>query len=239
MAANLAWSEEMERQLISFFSEHPCLWKVKLEVYKDKDRRDRCMEALCNQLNSAQTEVVVTVDIIKKKFKNMRTTFQWENKAASSKRSGDGADDVYIPRWKYYKDLLFLKEGGEPNETEDNIPSQSQPIQIETATPPIQIETATPPIQIETATPPIQIETATPDKTTSKNVKKQKTGDISKAEVAMEYALECLKRQEQKSESAHAGFLKYLDECLQEVPVEKLRSVKRKIIEIVHTNIEE
>ncbi|XP_035282906.1 uncharacterized protein LOC118232229 isoform X3 [Anguilla anguilla] len=221
MAANLAWSEEMERQLISFFSEHPCLWKVKLEVYKDKDRRDRCMEALCNQLNSAQTEVVVTVDIIKKKFKNMRTTFQWENKAASSKRSGDGADDVYIPRWKYYKDLLFLKEGGEPNETEDNIPSQSQPIQI------------------ETATPPIQIETATPDKTTSKNVKKQKTGDISKAEVAMEYALECLKRQEQKSESAHAGFLKYLDECLQEVPVEKLRSVKRKIIEIVHTNIEE
>uniref|UniRef100_A0A0E9XPD6 MADF domain-containing protein n=1 Tax=Anguilla anguilla TaxID=7936 RepID=A0A0E9XPD6_ANGAN len=45
--------------------EHPCLWKVKLEVNKDKDRRDRCMEALCNQLNSAQTEVV-TVDIIKK-----------------------------------------------------------------------------------------------------------------------------------------------------------------------------
>uniref|UniRef100_A0A0E9XQ94 Uncharacterized protein n=1 Tax=Anguilla anguilla TaxID=7936 RepID=A0A0E9XQ94_ANGAN len=32
----------------------------------------------------------------------------------------------------------------------------------------------------------------------------------------MKYALECLKRLEQKPESVHAGFLKYLDECLQE-----------------------
>ena len=53
-----------------------------------------------------------SVDLIKKKFKNLRTTFGREReRVEESKRSGGGGDEVFVPKWKHYKDLLFLNSG--------------------------------------------------------------------------------------------------------------------------------
>ena len=111
--------------------------------------------------------------------------------------------------------------GGEPDKTEDSLTSTT------VSTQPME-ETS----HDETAECSVD-----PDKIGKK--KRKMGGDTSKAEEAMNYALETLKKIESKPESQHAGFLKYLDECLREVSPNKIKSVKRKILNILHQAMEE
>lgn len=39
--------------------------------------------------------------------------------------------------------------------------------------------------------------------------------------------------------SPHTGFLKYVEECLNETPPDKVRRLKKKIIEMIHSVSEE
>jgi len=49
--------------------------------------------------------------LAKGRFTNMRTTFQqYHRKVENSKRSGTSSDDVYVPKWKLYHKLEFLKK---------------------------------------------------------------------------------------------------------------------------------
>ena len=47
------------------------------------------------------------VEDIKNKFKNLRTTFQRQYKMVKASKVC-GADDVFVPQWKHYQQLLFL-----------------------------------------------------------------------------------------------------------------------------------
>ena len=50
---------------------------------------------------------VVDVD---KKIRNIRTIYSRESANKRDKKSGDGADDVYKPKWIHFKNLKFLDE---------------------------------------------------------------------------------------------------------------------------------
>ena len=70
----------------------------------------------CTQAHAGEKNLLFifffSVDLIKKKFKNLRTTFGREReRVEESKRSGGGGDEVFVPKWKHYKDLLFLNSG--------------------------------------------------------------------------------------------------------------------------------
>ncbi|KAL2092991.1 hypothetical protein ACEWY4_010303 [Coilia grayii] len=122
-AVQCLWTEEMERLLITFYmlhTEHQCLWNVKAKSYKDKDLRKKALEELCQQLTNE--DQVVNEQDVKKKFKNLRTVFAREHSAVvDSSRSGAGATEVYLPKWKYYTSLLFLCDSCSVDESADNL----------------------------------------------------------------------------------------------------------------------
>lgn len=39
--------------------------------------------------------------------------------------------------------------------------------------------------------------------------------------------------------SPHAGFLKYVEECLNETPPEKVKKLKKKIVDLIHSVVED
>ena len=44
---------------------------------------------------------------------------------ASARKSGSGREDIYIPKWQFYRHLLFLKDNFTPKTTESNIKRKS------------------------------------------------------------------------------------------------------------------
>jgi hypothetical protein len=48
-------------------------------------------------------------DDITKKWKNIRTIYSRE-RAKIKDKSGDGVDDVYVPKWVFFKKLEFLRD---------------------------------------------------------------------------------------------------------------------------------
>ncbi|KAK9979019.1 hypothetical protein ABG768_012466 [Culter alburnus] len=142
-----------------------------------------------------------------------------------SSKSGAGAEDVYLPKWKYYHIMSFLRDTCTPEESSDNFTtvlaalSTSQCPEIITSSPSTSTSTYT-----STPTTPPQLH---PHKAVSEP-KKQK---IDKATEAMQYAMGFLKR---KASSQHTGFLHYLESCLESLPDNKAKKLKRQIIELAH-----
>lgn len=157
---------------------------------------------------------------VKKKWKNLRTTFQREHKTASCKTSGSGADEVHYSKWRHYSQMLFLLECGESDTSEDNIQ------------PPV---TSPTPSLAAPKSPPC-LDDDDDERRGTKRAKKN--SDMATAEEAMAVALKHLKRVE-KGMSKHDGFLKYLEELLNDVSEEKIKALKRKLLELAHSYSEE
>ncbi|XP_008422819.1 uncharacterized protein LOC103473939 [Poecilia reticulata] len=117
------WSEARVQQLISFYAEHSCLWNNRVDSFRNRLLRQSLLETLSGQL-SAGEPVPFTVEDIKTKFRNLRTIFQREHKAASANRTC-GSEDFYLPKWRHYLDLLFLCDGDEASA--QNPPSPTPP----------------------------------------------------------------------------------------------------------------
>ncbi|GLD56758.1 uncharacterized protein AKAME5_000906400 [Lates japonicus] len=102
------WTEEKERALIAFFSKHSCLWNHKSESYKNRQLRWKTLERLRILLSAHPPPVPFTVEDIKNKFKNLRTTFQRQYKMVKASRVCR-SEDVFVPQWKHYQQLMFLQ----------------------------------------------------------------------------------------------------------------------------------
>ncbi|XP_044000374.1 uncharacterized protein LOC122847084 [Gambusia affinis] len=116
-APERSWTEEKERALIAFFSKNSCLWNYKSENYKNRDLRWKTLERLRILLSSLPPPVPFTVEDIKNKFKNLRTTFQRQYKLV---RLSGGAG--LVPQWKHFQQLSFLQGCCEPEEGADETP---------------------------------------------------------------------------------------------------------------------
>jgi hypothetical protein len=56
-------------------------------------------------------QLFVVVQVVRMKYKNLRTYFVKEAKKVSdSQRSGAGTDEIYNPVWPYYKAMEFMRE---------------------------------------------------------------------------------------------------------------------------------
>lgn len=61
--------------------------------------------------------------MLKKKWKYLRDQFATELSKLPPARSGDGAEDFQLPKWQYFKSLLFLKDITAPRTTKGPLKS--------------------------------------------------------------------------------------------------------------------
>ncbi|XP_066971896.1 uncharacterized protein [Macrobrachium rosenbergii] len=90
--------------LIELYRQNPCLWNVKADVYKDRNKRVAAINEITAGMN--RSGLSVTASEVKKKIESIRSQFRRElRKLGKSKKSGPGADDIYTPILWCFDDL--------------------------------------------------------------------------------------------------------------------------------------
>ncbi|CAL4059432.1 unnamed protein product, partial [Meganyctiphanes norvegica] len=105
------------REFIELYREHPSLWKVKSEAYKNRDIKNAGYAVLIEKMRivdpKANRRAVV------KKINSLRVTFRKEvRKMLISENSGADINDIHKPSLWYFDDLAFLLE--EKQDDDDN-----------------------------------------------------------------------------------------------------------------------
>ncbi|MED6290599.1 hypothetical protein CHARACLAT_014699 [Characodon lateralis] len=226
------WSEAKVQQLISFYSEHSCLWNHRLDSYRNRLLRHSLLETLSGLLSSDEP-VPFTVEDIKTKFRNLRTIFQREHKAVSSNRTC-GSEDFYLPKWKHYLDLMFLCDSGDEDEEPFSHPSHTS---YQTAPNPT---VSTQSLEVPPSPTPPDSRLSSPSSSSSTSSSCSRVSGRKRAARRMltstSELMELMRSVCQNwTESPHAGFLKYVEECLNETPPDKVKKLKKKIIETIHS----
>lgn len=113
------WSEETTIKFVEEYRARPCLWNIKLAVYKNKSARDTALKEI-EELMGIES---FGINEIKNKIKNLRSTYaQEKKKIKDSKKSGAGTDEVYVPHIKWFMEmdsfLNILEDNKRP--AEDN-----------------------------------------------------------------------------------------------------------------------
>ncbi|XP_016894146.2 uncharacterized protein LOC103389356 isoform X2 [Cynoglossus semilaevis] len=255
------WSEVKVQQLISFYSEHSCLWNHRSESYRNRLLKQSLLETLSSLL-SENEPVPFTVHDIKAKFRSLRTVFQREHKAVSSNKTC-GSEDFYLPKWKYFSELMFLcdscDEDDECSEVDNfntcqetsslrlagqaqlssssSSSSSSLTYHTNIQAPP----SPTPPDSEHSTRSPSPSSCCHADSKASSRKRprsQQRALPSSSTTFNSSQVLDLMLYQSQ-TVSPHVGFLKYVEECLNEMPTDKVKKLKKKIIETIHSVSEE
>ena len=64
---------------------------------------------------------LIIVKEIEKKWRNLRTQYAREKGKMKKRKTGDGLDDVYVTKWKHYKQLEFLEDFVTPRASQSNL----------------------------------------------------------------------------------------------------------------------
>lgn len=202
-----------------------------------------------------------SVEDIKTKFRNLRTIFQREHKAVSSNKTC-GSEDFYLPKWKHYRELMFLCDSCDEDEQPDDLhfqePQESCLLRLDCQPPPSSLhyhggpQSATklnitslglgaPP----SPTPP-DSQHSSPSScpsTSSSHTDSRGSGRKRAGRRLLPTTMEVLDFMrticQSQMVSPHAGFLKYVEECLNETPPDKVKKLKKEIIETIHSISEE
>ncbi|XP_078811699.1 uncharacterized protein LOC101159687 isoform X3 [Oryzias latipes] len=247
------WSEAKTQQLISFYSEHSCLWNHKSANYKNRLLRQSLLETLSRLLSEDQP-VAFTVEDIKTKFRNLRTVFQREHKVVSSNKTC-GSEDFYLPKWKHYHQLMFLCESCDEEEPPGDLHAleapQSRLLHLHghgPAPPPSPQYHADTGLQAPPSPTPPDSRLSSPSSSSSlslsssyadsrlsarKRARRPESGGASELLDLMRTVCQ------NQTTSPHAGFLKYVEECLNETPPEKVKKLKKKIVDLIHSVVED
>ncbi|KAM9840949.1 uncharacterized protein ACBR49_014474 isoform 2-T2 [Aulostomus maculatus] len=252
------WTEAKVQQLISFYSENSCLWNHKSESYRNKLLRQSLLETLSSLLSDSET-VPFTVEEIKTKFRNLRTIFQREHKAVSSNKTC-GSEDFYFPKWKHYRELMFLCDSCDEDDQSEDLhfhrPQQSDPLDGQDSPSSLHYR----------ASFATTCQISNEKKSTSQSLEALPSptppdSQLSSSSTSSSHADSRLSRRKRARHrltsttsevldfmrsfcqshvvSQHAGFLKYVEECLNETPPHKVKKLKKKIIETIHSVSEE
>ncbi|XP_041666412.1 uncharacterized protein LOC121524905 isoform X2 [Cheilinus undulatus] len=260
--SRIHWNEAKVRQLISFYSAHSCLWNHKSESYKNRLLRQSLLKMLSNILSDHES-VPFTVEDIKTKFRNLRTTFQREHKAVNSNQTC-GSEDFYVPKWKHYNDLMFLcdscDEDDRPEEVHYIIPQEPPPLRLDNHAPPTALHYHTPtqtearinipsqsreappsptPPDSQRSSPSSSSACTSPSSRTESRVSGRKRASFRPPGISKEVLDFMRTLCQSQVASPHAGFLKYVEECLNETPPDKVKKLKKTIIETIHSASEE
>ncbi|KAG7175906.1 putative Alcohol dehydrogenase transcription factor Myb/SANT-like-containing protein 9 [Homarus americanus] len=73
---NIHWSREETMVLIELYRQHPCLWNVKVDMYRDRDKRAAAMRQITEDMNRSGT--TVTTSNVKRKIESLRNQHRRE-----------------------------------------------------------------------------------------------------------------------------------------------------------------
>ena len=198
-----------------------------------------------------------SVEDIKTKFRNLRTIFQREHKAVSSNKTC-GSEDFYLPKWKHYRELMFLCDSCDEDERPDDLHFHQPPPQQQQQPALLHLpdshalaghyhgnQTATKLNMPPSPTPPDSQHSSpsSSPSTSSSHADSRVSGRkrASRCHPALSGEVLDIMRTFCQSQEAspHAGFLKYVEECLNETPPDKVKRLKKMIIETIHGATEE
>ncbi|KAM8873476.1 uncharacterized protein ACB058_004966 [Synchiropus picturatus] len=254
------WTDVKTHQLITFFAEHSCLWNHKSDGYKNRSLKKSLLDRLSNMLTTNEA-VPFTVEDIKAKFRNLRTIFQREHKAMSSNKTC-GSEDFYVPKWKHYRELMFLCDSCDEEGTGEELPFQvlheSNPLHLKTqSSRPYHNLTTTasqtvaklyhtthtiePP---HSPTPPDSQRSSPLSSPCTESSRVESRGSrVQRKRTSQQLTPEVLDLMkaycQNQVTSPHTGFLKYVEECLNETPAHKVKRLKKKIIETIYSELED
>ena len=60
-------------------------------------------------------------DDVSKKIKNLRTQYTRERQKKKKRKTGQGADEVYVSKWPYFERLRFVDEFVAPKKSTSNL----------------------------------------------------------------------------------------------------------------------
>ena len=96
----------------------------KTPEYQNRNLRKECFDKLIRYCKTIFPEA--DKEFVNKKLQCLRGSFRKEyNKVLASRRSGNGADDVYVPTLWYYNLLLFTKDQDTPSASISNMEEES------------------------------------------------------------------------------------------------------------------
>ncbi|XP_076613426.1 uncharacterized protein LOC143337649 [Chaetodon auriga] len=254
------WNEAKVQQLISFYSEHSCLWNHKSESYRNRLLRQSLLETLSSLLSDSEP-VPFTVEDIKTKFRNLRTIFQREHKAVSSNKTC-GSEDFYLPKWKHYRELMFLCDSCDEDERPEDLhfqePQESGLLRLDRQAPPssvhyhghvqgaTKLNITSQSLEAPPSPTPPDSRHSSPSSSTSTSSSHTDSRVSARKRVSRRLppttseVLDFMRTFcQSQMVSPHAGFLKYVEECLNETPPDKVKKLKKKIIETIHSVSEE
>ncbi|XP_008301689.1 uncharacterized protein LOC103373562, partial [Stegastes partitus] len=235
---------------------HSCLWNHKSESYRNRLLRQSLLETLSTLLSDNEP-VPFTVEDIKTKFRNLRTIFQREHKAVSSNKTC-GSEDFYLPKWKHYRELMFLCDSCDEDERPDDLhfhgPQESSLLHLDGQAPPpsllyhaanqnaANLHGASRSLDAPPSPTPPDSQRSSPSSspsTSSSLTDSRVSGRKRASRRATPTTNEVLDFMrtfcQNQAVSPHAGFLKYIEECLNETPPDKVKKLKKKIIETIHS----
>ncbi|XP_071529508.1 uncharacterized protein [Panulirus ornatus] len=112
MEKSCHWDRRETLLLIDLYRQNPCLWNVRAEVYKDRNKRVAAINNITAELQKSglsKSGLSVITSEVKKKIESIRSQFGRElRKLEKSKKSGVGADEIYTPTLWCFDDLCFL-----------------------------------------------------------------------------------------------------------------------------------
>lgn len=92
-----------------------------------KDKKNQKLDVLCFAF-------FFPVEDIKNKFKNLRTTFQRQYKMVKASKVCR-SEDVFVPQWKHYQQLMFLQGCWDQDDGPDDLPVSPQTVSQEESQP--------------------------------------------------------------------------------------------------------
>ena len=121
------WSRDSVLKFIELYKSYECLWRIKSKEYSNRILKDKAyveMVHFVKEIDSSANRETVT-----KKINALRTNFRKElKKVESSKTSGAGEEDIYVPKLWYYHELMFLRDQELPRSAISNIGARHQPM---------------------------------------------------------------------------------------------------------------
>ncbi|XP_017470046.1 PREDICTED: uncharacterized protein LOC108361793 [Rhagoletis zephyria] len=117
----LEWPREAVLHLIELWESFECLYNPKNNFYHNKHARYQALSELAESLNDFMPGIGPAE--VKAKINYLRGQFTREVAKCSNKKSGAGADEVYVPTAFWYKKLGFLSDFVKVRKGESNFSS--------------------------------------------------------------------------------------------------------------------
>ena len=107
-------ASDVTEQLIELYRQHVCLWQVTDFNYKNRYVRDDALLAIAHELKLTTKEV-------KEKVTRLRTLYHHYRRQGTKQKTGSGAEESKVIKWKWFNSLKFLSDTVKPRATLSNL----------------------------------------------------------------------------------------------------------------------